>query len=395
MPEKILIAQTDRDSRARLSETLQTEGYFVLEAADLKKAARYLRHHPSLLLLEIEMATHELLELWMEFGKTCQDTDVPCLVFSSRHMPPEKIRELAPWAAECIFHFEDHNEVLLKVANQFTIRRLAYEFNLAQNMLLEKSRELERHLRSAAQIQKSLIPATIPKVRNLDFSWRFLPCRKVGGDLFNILQLDEDTVMAYVLDVSGHGISSAMVTVSVYQSLSHQMGQILKQPIKIPPYYRILSPAEVMEELDQEYPFERFEMFFTISYLLINPASGQVRYCNAGHPPPILVRRNGAVEILEAGGTIIGLGGKVPFEEGEVRLQQGDRLFVFTDGILEHANDGGELYGTDRLHRKLVELRDESLFGSCRKTIESLYAFRRAKPLEDDVTLLGIEFLGG
>lgn len=395
MPEKILIAQTDRESRAQLSEALQTEGYFVLEAADLKRAGHHLRHHPSLLLLEIEMATHELLEAWIDFGKSCQTADVPCLLFSSRRMPPEKMKELAPWAADSIFNVEDRNEVLLKVANQFTIRRLAYEFNLAQNMLLEKSRELEKHLRSAAQIQKSLIPATIPKVRNLDFSWRFLPCKKVGGDLFNVLQLDEDTVMAYVLDVSGHGISSAMVTVSVYQSLSHQMGQILKQPTQKPPYYRILSPGEVMEELDQEYPFERFEMFFTISYLLINPSTGQVRYSSAGHPPPILIRQNGYVEILDAGGTIIGLGGKVPFEESEVTLKRGDRIFVYTDGITEHSNADGKLYGAERLFQNLTELREESLYGTCQKAIETLHAFHRARPLGDDVTLLGIEFLGG
>jgi sigma-B regulation protein RsbU (phosphoserine phosphatase) len=394
MAEKILIAQEESESRRRISTSLRAEGYQMLEAEDLGRATRMLRKFPALLLVDVDLAAREGPGEWNTFGQICQAGDIPCLAFSSRGLLPAKIRETAPWAAETLLHPEDHNELLLKVANQFTIHRLTYEFKLAQHLLFQKQMELEKYLHSAAHIQKCLIPSRFPRVGRLEFSWRFMPCRKIGGDLFNVLQLDEETVMAYVLDVSGHGISSAMVTVSVYQSLSHHLGQILKQRLDTPPYYRILAPGEVLQKLDEEYPFERFEMFFTICYLLVNPASGRVRYCSAGHPPPVLVRADGRCEALSRGGTVIGLGGVVPFEEGEAVLEAGDRLYLYTDGVTEHANGASELYGEERLALQLARLQAFPLGEVCERVVDSLHAFGQGRSLEDDVTLLGIEYLG-
>lgn len=393
MSEKILIAQKDAEARRRLCAILKPEGYQLLEADNLELATRLLRKFPALLLLEVELAAREGPGAWNAFGQICKTADIPCILFSSRGLPAERMQELAPWAAGTFQDAENGNQVLLKVANQFTLHRLTYEFKLAQHLLLEKQMELEKYLHSAAHIQKSLIPSRFPRVGNLEFAWRFIPCRKIGGDLFNVLQLDEETVMAYVLDVSGHGISSAMVTVSVYQSLSHHLGQILKERLDVPPYYRVLTPAEVLKRLDEEYPFERFEMFFTICYLLLNPATGRVRYSNAGHPSPLVVRADGSREILRQGGTVIGMGGVVPFEEGETTLGAGDRLFLYTDGITEHADGDAELFGDERFSGHLAELQEIPLNVACARMIELLHGFGKGRPLEDDVTLLGIEYL--
>lgn len=393
MSEKILITQKDAEARRRLSVILKAEGYQILEADNLELTTRLLRKFPALLLLEVELAAHEGPGAWNAFGQICRTADIPCFLFSTQGLTAEKMQELAPWAAGTFQDAENSNEILLKVANQFTIHHLTYEFKLAQHLLLEKQMELEKYLHSAAHIQKSLIPSRFPRVGNLEFAWRFIPCKKIGGDLFNVLQLDEETVMAYVLDVSGHGISSAMVTVSVYQSLSHHLGQILKERLDTPPYYRVLTPAEVLRRLDEEYPFERFEMFFTICYLLLNPATGRVRYSNAGHPPPLVVRADGSREILHQGGTVIGMGGVVPFEEGEFFLGAGDRLFIYTDGVTEHANGAEELFGEERFSGHLVELQATPLNIACARVIELLHGFGKGRPLEDDVTLLGIEYL--
>jgi len=393
MSEKILIAQSNAEARELLRAVLETERYQVVEADDLEQASVLLHKFPALLLLDVELAALEGPGAWNAFGQICKTAQIPCILFSSHGLAAEKMKELAPWAAECLDDPADPAEILLKVANQFTIQRLTYEFKLAQHLLLEKQMELEKYLHSATHIQKSLIPSRFPRVGNLEFAWRFIPCKKIGGDLFNVLQLDEDTVMAYVLDVSGHGISSAMVTVSVFQSLSHHVGQILKERLDTPPYYRILSPAEVLRRLDEEYPFERFEMFFTICYLLINPSTGALRYSSAGHPPPLLLRADGSWEVLREGGTVIGMGGVIPFEEGTTSLNRGDRLFVYTDGITEHANACAELFGEDRFSEHLLELKEVPLLNACTQLIEGLQGFGSGRPLQDDVTLLGIEYL--
>jgi phosphoserine phosphatase RsbU/P len=199
-------------------------------------------------------------------------------------------------------------------------------------------------------------------------------------------------VMFYLLDVSGHGISSAMVSVAVYQSMSLQTGQLIKRRLDIPPYYHIAPPAEVLASLEQQYPFERFEKFFTITYLLLDISTGHLRYSSAGHPPPLLIRQSGAMEMLPAGGTIIGLGGVVPFDEGEVLLAEGDRLFLYSDGITEHMNPASELFGEQRLKQKITTWRRSSLDQACEKVIEALHDFGQGAPLRDDATLLGVEF---
>jgi phosphoserine phosphatase RsbU/P len=392
MSEKILTTQKDAEVRRRICAILRAEGYQILEADNLELASRLLRKFPALLLLEVELAAHEGPGAWNAFGQICRIADIPCILFSTHGLTAEEMQELAPWAAETFQDPENSDEILLKVANQFTIHRLTYEFKLAQHLLLEKQMQLEKYLHSAAHIQKSLAPSRFPRVGNLEFAWRFIPCKKIGGDLFNVLQLDEETVMAYILDVSGHGISSAMVTVSVYQSLSHHLGNFLKERLDAPPYYRVLTPTEVLRRLDAEYPFERFEMFFTISYLLLNPTTGRVRYSNAGHPPPLLLRADGSREILNQGGTVIGMGGVIPFEEGEVTLRAGDRLFLYTDGVVEQVNTASELFGEERFSGHLAELRESPLNIVCARVIELLHGFSGGRPLEDDVTLLGIEY---
>ena len=182
-----------------------------------------------------------------------------------------------------------------------------------------------------------------------------------------------------------------MVSVSVHQSLSLQTGQIVKRSIDRPPYYRLLSPVEVMLALADEYPFERFEMFFTIVYMLININTGQVRYCSAGHPPPILLRETGVVQYLTTGGGLIGLPDTGPFEQGELMLESGDRLFLYSDGLLDHTDAVGNCFGEHRLLQSLTR-NGASLEKSCQAAIDDMYNFRGKLPAQDDVSLLGIEF---
>ena len=394
MAEKILLAQQETDTSRGLYQLLRNEGYLIVKAASLLETGRLLDDLPDLLLLDTELADQQSPQSWADLALHFQRNNVSCLLFSSLGKQPLAIKPLDPWITDTILQPVDPKEVRLKVSAQLTIRRLTYEANLANKILLEKQRELEEYQHSAAQIQKALLPRNFPELSNLHFSWRFLPCEKVGGDLFNVLRITDDTVMAYLLDVSGHGISAAMVTVSVYQSLSPFVGQIIKKPTDKPPYFRLLSPGEVLHKLEKEYPFERFGKFFTISYLLINTRTGLVQFSNAGHPPPLLVRKNGPSETLSAGGSIIGTGCSGPFDEGTTVLQPGDRLYLYSDGVIEHANQDGSLFGQSRLFRKLESLKILPLEPSCEKIIESLRNFSQGDPLKDDVTMMGIEYNG-
>lgn len=344
----------------------------------------------ALLLLDRELFTQLKPDRQEHLSNHCRRRNLPVLLSGS--LPPTTG---APgplsWTCGLIRNIDDPTEWSDKIATFKHIGVLEHEVSDLQNKIDARWRENEDDLRSAAQIQQSLLPTNFPALTHFHASCHFHPFEKIGGDLFNLRQVDEETLMAYMLDVSGHGISSAMVSVSVHQSLSLQTGQIVKRIIDTPPYYRLLSPVEVMQALADEYPFERFEMFFTIVYMLINIHTGHIRYCTAGHPPPVLIRKDGSVQRLATGGGLIGLPDTGPFEQGEATLTSGDRLFLYSDGLIDHADDSGECFGEERLLNSLVR-NGKTLEKACQAAVDDMYSFRGTLPNQDDVSLLGIEY---
>ena len=293
---------------------------------------------------------------------------------------------------------------------QFSVRRLQWgkeplimvvfedltELESQRLMLLEKQRRLEDDLRAAAGIQQSLLPQRFPETRSCLFGSKFVPSAFVGGDIFNVFRLDERRIVMYMIDVSGHGVSSSLVTVSVSQMLrpAHTSTEAQAQK-EVPDQSSIfVSPAAVLEMLDNAYPYERFDTYFTITYLVLDTATGELRYSNAGHPFPVVVRGDGNLELLEAGGCMIGLGGMTPFEEGVTKLAPEDRLIIYTDGVTEYFDDRGNMFGEDRFYQYIRDLRSlrpqsmlDTLYGE-------LMLFGNNTPPNDDISILALDYLG-
>jgi len=281
--------------------------------------------------------------------------------------------------------------------NKRLLRQLISKYALAEkqlrslnNELIEKDQRIDIDLKAAAEIQKSLLPQTTFVVENLEIAWKFEPCGHMGGDIFNIFQIDSEHLGIYMLDVSGHGVPAAMVTVSVSQFLQQNTVQKLKNS-------SFMSPTQVLNALDKEFPFERFNNFFTITYFIINTKNGDIIYSNAGHPYPILLRKNETLELLKKGGPTIGMRGfevlddrKFRFEEGHLKIKPEDKLFIYTDGIVEYQNDNEEFYGDDRFYNSLKVLKNESVHNIIDQCIKSLMEFGNNTSPQDDITLLGL-----
>jgi sigma-B regulation protein RsbU (phosphoserine phosphatase) len=287
---------------------------------------------------------------------------------------------------------EKENDINKRLLGQLVSKYASAEKRLRSlnNELIEKDQHIKTDLKAAAEIQKSLLPQKLFFEENLEIAWKFEPCELMGGDIFNIFKIDAEHLGIYVLDVSGHGVPAAMVTVSVSQFLQQNSVQLLSNA-------SLRSPAEVLGALDKEFPFERFNNFFTITYFIINVENGDTVYSNAGHPFPILLRRNGTLELLKKGGPTIGIGDfdlldddKVRFEEGHFKFSRGDKLFIYTDGIVDYHHDNGEFYGDERLFGCLKELKSESVQSTIDHCIKSLMEFGDNTRPQDDITLLGL-----
>ncbi len=388
MPQQILVISPDKKANQGLCDDLRTWGYSAHGVATLIRPSSQERQ-PALCIIDLQLSRDNTWEAWLQ---DCRTTRTACLAFDSSSQPDHSIIAGLEPLSDTLDNPKDRALLTGKIHSLFTIRKLTLQLDATRHQLSHYQKEMQDALLSAAHIQRSLIPTRQPRYDNLHYSWKYMPCKQVGGDLFNIVQLDEQTVMTYLIDVSGHGISSAMVTVSVHQSLSRHTGQLVKRPTERPPFYEITSPRRVLQELETEYPFERFEEFFTISYLLINPHTGHLRYSNAGHLPPLLLRRDGSVERLNAGGTVIGIGNLVDFEEGETRLNPGDRIFMYTDGITEHFDETGEAYGEARFLEQLLSQRDKLLDDVTQNALIAMREFGGSTLPIDDVTLIGMEF---
>ncbi|OFV87141.1 MAG: hypothetical protein A3J75_07215 [Acidobacteria bacterium RBG_16_68_9] len=393
--QKVLVVDDIEINRRVLSAILRGERCTVLMAEDGNRAFETAtREQPDLILLDIMMPGKDGFEVCAELKADPRTRHVPVIFLSALSEQANKIKGLGLGAVDYITKPFDKAEVLARVRSHLRIQGLTRELIATNRELMAKQQSLDADLRAAGDIQSSLIPKGAPSVDAVHVAWRFMPCDRIGGDVFNLYRLDDTHLAAYVVDVSGHGVPAAMVTVSVSQSLSPLAGCIVEGDGQSQSGSTIASPGEVLRRLDAEYPIERFDKFFTICYLVLNYRTGRLRYSRAGHPMPVLVRADGTLSSLAAGGSIIGLGAGLAFDEDEIELCRGDRLFLYTDGIVEFANAAGGFYGEERLHAALIQGRGESLEHVCERVVTSMTDFGDGCTPQDDVTLVAIEFAG-
>jgi sigma-B regulation protein RsbU (phosphoserine phosphatase) len=386
--ERVLIVDDNAINRRVLQGMLRREQVALLTAADGEEALETARREPpNLILLDIMMPAKDGYQVCAELKADPRTEHVPVIFLSALSETADKIRGLELGAVDYITKPFDQGEVLARVRSQLKIQRLAEQIRRAHRDLQEKQAHIEEDLKAAAAIQRSLVPSQAPPLAGLNLAWRFIPCDRVGGDLFHFVPMPDGQLAVYVLDVSGHGVPAAMVTVSLSQYLSPQARHLADA------HGVAYAPGAVLEQLDREYPMERFDKYFTIAYTLIDPRRGCLRYSLGGHPQPLVVRVDGRVETLDAGGALIGLGAPLPFEEAAIDLQPGDRVFLFTDGIAECEDRSGAAFGDARLHAALRR-GGHTLDEACDGVIEALHEFAGGADSQDDITLVGMEYAG-
>lgn len=288
---------------------------------------------------------------------------------------------------------------LVKYGLDHVVDKLLYHQSKLQKrneQLENKLDEFHQDLNNANIAQANLLPKKITFAKELNFSARFIPSQYISGDTYNIFRLDEDHVGLYQIDVSGHGVTAALFSVSLSQMLNVNTSHnnLLKTSLKKPPYYKINSPVKVMSLLNEEQFFAKHEIFFTMVYMIINVKTGEMEYTRAGHNPPVILRKNGVVDQP--------LGGSIPigwdFERDDtvikIKLHKGDRIFLFSDGILEAQNVDKDLFGEERLFNVLKSNLANNLDTTLNDTIIHLSQYTGSLKFEDDISILGVTYLG-
>ena len=209
----------------------------------------------------------------------------------------------------------------------------------------------------------------------------------------NIIPLGGGKIGLYILDVSGHGVSSALLSVTLSRLLSppSEPSSILIRNRDVLDRPAIAPPGEVADGLNRLFPFDvETEQFATLMYGVLDVSTGDFRHVSAGHPGPLLLPAGGPPEILESPGSPIGLADE-PYGERCVHLGAGDRLYLYSDGLPDAMNPGGERFGDLRLKEAIGRGRAQPLGDGIAMLLDQIAAWQGGTSSQDDISILAVE----
>lgn len=253
---------------------------------------------------------------------------------------------------------------------------------------------IRQDLEAAAAMQKALLPKPAT-LQGVTMDWLFRPCDLVAGDTFSYFPLSDRHLGFYLLDVAGHGIPSALLSFTLNTVLSQKDDSaLLRQPTAGYPHYAITPPQTVVQELNRRFEADADSMlYFTMIYGVIDTVSNRITLTQAGHPCPMWIRRaEPSAARVGTGGFPVGMLPNVTYEPLSIPFAEGDRLFIYSDGITECQNSQGELFSEARL-REIIERHNARPLQKVIETVgEALSGWRDgAEQYDDDISLLALE----
>jgi serine phosphatase RsbU (regulator of sigma subunit) len=242
-------------------------------------------------------------------------------------------------------------------------------------------RRIEKDLDQAATIQKDLLPKENPSFEGFEITGSNMPCYQVGGDYYDFIPIDTDRLGVVIADVSGKGISASLLMASLRAALLAE----------IHPHYNIQEMAGRLN--DFVFKSSPMNSFITFFFCDIHRRSGELRYVNAGHTPPLVIESSGRFSNLKSTGFALGMFPHASFELGSIRLNREEIAVLYTDGIPEGRNKAQEEYTDERLRNLVIRHANLSACRLSEKILEDVQAFALGTEQADDITLIIIKRL--
>jgi phosphoserine phosphatase RsbU/P len=226
--------------------------------------------------------------------------------------------------------------------NQDLLQKLQSQLSRAR---AERRAQWQRdeELRDAREIQDSLLPKELPVVAGYEVAAMTQPLRSVGGDYYSVVRISERHTAFCIADVAGKGLPAALLMSSLHATLKPTIAQRL-------------APRELCHRLNRILcDLMPVGKFISLFYAVLDSVDNRLTYCNAGHNPPLLIRPDGTSAELKTAGAVLGHFPHWLYEQGEVQMRSGDKLLLFTDGLVEACNEDEELFGENNLIRIVRE----------------------------------------
>jgi FixJ family two-component response regulator len=358
----VYVVDDDPSLRGAIDSLLRSVGWRVqtfVSARDFLDSKPQDRH--ACLVLDVALPGLSGLDLQSELIKN--KIQIPVIFITGHADVPTSVRAMKSGALEFLTKpFED--EDLLE----------AIRHAIEHDRTSEQHRDRQEELAAAARIQQGLMAVTALQPPFAEALGKSQPCREIGGDFFSVLTVG-DSVVAAIADVSGKGVAAAVMA-SLLQGMIHEG---LLSNVPLPEIARNANEFFCVRDLGSKYA--------TLVIVCVKP-DGQGEYLNCGHIPPLVARAGGEVTRLRESNLPVGLMRNAEYRHTGFRLNCGDRLILVTDGVTEAESPEGDFFGEERLEAFV------SLGMSLDQIFTSVCLFRDGRPLSDDCTLVGLDYVG-
>ena len=387
---KLLVVDDNEMNRDTLSRRLIRAGHTV-DLADGGQVALEMisTGQYDTVLLDVMMPEVDGFEVLRQVRETLSPEQLPIIMATAKTDSDTIVAALNLGANDYVTKPLDYPVVRARIQTQLALKE-------ARESLSEAHDRMKHDLEAAAEIQRASLPDEF-ELEGYQFSWRLFPCEELGGDGLKFAALDDDNVVVCLWDVAGHGVSAGLLSVSIAHMLSPGLSRSTLAFEHSDGKLSAVSPAMVAHRLNERFPMdENASRFFTLCYGVLNTRTGTFRYVSAGHPAPVLLNSDGIAPNSHAeqvSGVPIGMidSSVGDYEENEISLSPGDRLYIYSDGFDEQANGDDEIFGKERLGELCAGQTEQSVDSVAQRLYDHLLTWGQAERLSDDASMIVIE----
>ncbi len=375
----ILVVDDDLINLQVLINHLTLDNYDVRIARSGREAIDILfsdSFKADLVLLDIMMPVMTGFEVCKILREKYSSSDLPIIMLTAHTSPEDIVSGFEVGANDYITKPFDKGELIARVKNFVELKKS----NEKRRHLID----LQKDLALAKEIQKQILPGEVPAPHSLKIAAKYLPMETIGGDYYDFYLIDDNHTGILIADVVGHGISAALLgaMMKIALSIHHNFAE---------------KPNELLMKLNKEMGKYTEYFFITALYLVIDTSLGECIFSNAGHWPAALFKRNeNTIVSLYTRGRPIGTHLKIDFSLSKHAISRGDRIFIYTDGIIECRNRSGELFGLERLHQLLFdtkELSPDEALAAIITRVSRWAGLPTEERFDDDVCLVCVDIL--
>jgi sigma-B regulation protein RsbU (phosphoserine phosphatase) len=376
----ILIVDDTPANLHLLSKMLSEQGYRVRPVPDGSLALTATQAEvPDLILLDIRMPEMDGYQVCEHLKGDAKTRDIPIIFISALDATQDKVKAFAVGGVDYITKPFQCEEVLARVETHLALRRLSKQLQEANRQLQKANRKMERELTLAGEVQASFLPREIPDIPGWQLAVMLRPSRETCGDFYDVNLLPNGRLEILIADVVDKGAGAALFMALSWILIRTHATQYPAKP------EQVLSAVNrcILENADTG-------QFVTVFYGILDPATGRLRYSNAGHCPALLfsIQGGGTLQTLGQTGTILGIIEDATWYQKVVQLAPDDVLVLYTDGVTEAQNAQGAFFGEERLLEATRANLRQTAQDIQEAVLAEVEAFSGNAPQSDDIALM-------